>query len=475
MSEQNYTIYKEFLDRLNIGVFILDADGRYIYVNPFYCRQINKSDSFFYQTSIPKLKTQGYLSNSAYERVCQSRKTVNALISIRNDLDTENYDTLTTSIPTFDEKGDIQYIYCTQEPVRMLTDRLQKALMNKGSIDYSASDTAYAVHHIIAESPQMKQILTTLKNIARTDVSVLISGPSGSGKEVLAKYTHLCSERKDNPLVVLNCSAIPESLIESELFGYVKGAFTGAAAEGKEGLIEAANGGTLFLDEINSMPKTLQVKLLRVLETKQVTPIGSTKSIDIDFRLICASNEDLKKLVDEGDFRLDLYYRINVFSVVIPPLCERKDDIAPLAIHYTEYFCNKYKCVHFLGNYVLQQLEEFPWEGNVRELKNFIERLIISVPNDELQIASIPENVILSDAKHSSDTEQTFMQNEEIQDNECLLDRVGLTFHEYMDLFEKKLLEKTLSDLGSPKAAAEALQLNITSIYRKLQKHKIKY
>lgn len=472
---KDFRIYQSFLDNLDMSVFILDGQCNYLYVNPHYCKATNKTVDFFLSHSIPILKSQGYINQAASEIACQRKKKVNALVTIKNDLDSVPYEALTTCTPILDDDGHVLYVCCVQEPVHQIINKLKNATFNKLNVNYSASDTADAAAQVIAESPQMKQIISTLKTIAKTDVSILFSGPSGSGKEVLAKFTHNHSQRAKKPLIVINCSAIPENLIESELFGYVKGAFTGASQSGKVGLIEAADGGTLFLDEINSIPKNIQIKLLRVLETKQITPIGATKPKDIDFRLICATNEDLKKLVDIGEFRMDLYYRINVFGVVIPPLKERKEDLTALAAHFTNKFNQIYNTLHFLSPQVLHQIENMPWEGNVRELKNFIERLIVSTDADVIEIADIPEfaynnlnQPVLPAAVTTVNTDTHPGANLSPD-----YDSHDFSYHTYMDNIKKALLIDALEKLGSPKAVAQKFKLDQSNIYRKMKKYNI--
>jgi len=244
---------------------------------------------------------------------------------------------------------------------------------------------------IIAESPQMKQVLETAKKIAPFDTTVLITGESGTGKEMIANFIHKNSLRKERPFIAINCGAIPSELLESELFGYKKGAFTGANTD-KKGLIEEAEGGTLFLDEIGELPLDLQVKLLRVLQENEIKPIGSNRPKKIDVRFIAATNRDLKKMVEEGKFREDLYYRINVIPIHIPPLRERKEDIIPLAQYFINKFCSRYGIPKKrLSEKAREKLLNYDYKGNVRELENIIERAVLTTEGEE--ITDIPVTV----------------------------------------------------------------------------------
>ena len=232
----------------------------------------------------------------------------------------------------------------------------------------------------------MQAILQTAAQVAQTDSTVHISGETGTGKEVLAKYIHRNSSRADAPIIEINCAALPENLLEAELFGYTKGAFTGALNTGKPGLIEAAHGGTLFLDEINSLPLELQGKFLRVLESHKSKRLGAVEEQEIDFRLLAATNQNLKEGVLAGTFRADLYYRLNVIPLELPPLRERREDIAPLATFFLDYYCKRYSRTKVLSRRVIEQLKAYDWPGNIRELKNVVERLLVTSAAGTLEI-----------------------------------------------------------------------------------------
>ena len=355
-------LFRTAFDHMNMGVFIVDKDTNYIYVNHAYQELSQYPPEFYRNMSLKKLAQRRiFLTSPVWDSVVEKRAMVHAVVTVSDTAKERIYDLLTTAIPILDEAGEIQYVVYIQEPMTDLSRRMQEGLVNKLYQHIDLPRSAAQPHlKIIAESAQMRAIISTLKFSAAGSAPILISGPTGSGKEVLANYIHENSDRSGGPFVVLNCAAIPETLFESELFGYERGAFTGAATSGKIGLIEAARGGTLFIDEINSMPVAMQIKLLRVLETKQITRIGSTKAMDIDFRLVCASNEDLPTLIREKRFRADLYYRINVINVSIPPLSARKEDILPLAIHYVSFFCQKYSCAKALSPQIISCMQDPP-------------------------------------------------------------------------------------------------------------------
>jgi DNA-binding NtrC family response regulator len=240
----------------------------------------------------------------------------------------------------------------------------------------------FTLTRMVARSPKMLEILDLLQQVARLDTTVLIHGETGAGKELLARSLHFSGPRRDKPYVAVNCAAIPQELFESELFGHRRGAFTGAG-EARRGHFQLASGGTLLLDEIGEMPVGLQTKLLRALEEKKITPIGAERPIDIDVRFIATTNRDLKEAVDRGDFRRDLYYRLSVLPVRVPPLRERPEDIPPLAEHFLAEASRRCKkAVPVLAPVALQALVRYPWPGNVRELENVIERAVIVSRDD---------------------------------------------------------------------------------------------
>jgi len=301
---------------------------------------------------------------------------------------------------------------------------------------------------LIGESKAMREILQLVDRVAPLPSTVLITGESGTGKEIVARMIHMGSPRRDKSFVAVNCGAISENLIESELFGHVKGAFTGAFRD-KDGLFKIASGGTLFLDEISTIPLNLQVKLLRAIEEHEIMPVGSTRTIPVDARIIAASNRDLGKDVELGTFREDLFYRLNVIGITIPPLRERRDDI-PLLV---DYFIKKFnrelnKSVTGVSEIVLKQFISYNWKGNVRELENAIERAIILCDGDTIMPEHLPNNFALG-AFSSKNARQG------LRDSVMEFERVQIA----------KTMEVVKWD---KKAAARLLGLSISSLYRKM-------
>jgi len=295
---------------------------------------------------------------------------------------------------------------------------------------------------LIGASNAMQKLYQTIQAVADSNTTVMLRGESGTGKELIASAIVQSSDRANQPYICLNCSALPESLIESELFGYEKGAFTGADSA-RAGLIESAQNGTLFLDEITTLNPSLQSKLLRVLQERTVQRVGGRSSKKIDFRLICATNDDLEDLVRKGQFREDLYYRINVVPVAVPPLRERDGDLALLVDHFLRNYCAACKKpLKTVQPEVLEILEEYPWPGNVRELENVIQRLVVMVSGPNITAEHLPQNLL----QHSASGQEAILIPEE-----------GVDFDAEMERIEIAYLTAALRRTGGKKSAAATL------------------
>lgn len=321
--------------------------------------------------------------------------------------------------------------------------------------------TKYQLENIVAESPAMKHVCEMIKRVAPTDTTVLIFGESGTGKELVAKAIHAYSRRKDKNFLAVNCAALPEALLESEMFGHVKGAFTGATAN-KEGLFEAANGGTMFLDEISSMPSSIQSKLLRVLQEKELRRVGSNENISIDTRVLAATNTSLESLIKEGKFREDLYYRLSVIPIEIKPLRERIEDILPLAYHILRKETPDGKPVPSFDADVSSILESYPWPGNVRELENAIRHAMTFARDNKITKDVLPPKIAATPvtATKASSLDQINASK-------------GRSLKAFLRAKEKDYLEQVLSHTaGDKEKAAKALKISLATLYRKLPETK---
>jgi two-component system, NtrC family, response regulator AtoC len=309
----------------------------------------------------------------------------------------------------------------------------------------------YDYTNIIGASPPMQKLFDRMKRVAGTDSTILVLGESGTGKELVARAVHFNSHRKDKPFIPVSCAAIPENLLESELFGHVKGSFTGAIRD-KIGKFEAANSGTIFLDEIGTMPMHLQTKLLRVLQEQEVERIGSSRTIQLNVRVISATNVNLEEEVKKGNFREDLYYRLNVIPIVLPPLRERTEDILPLVKHFIEKSCTEMKRpLMTISNEAMEILESYRWPGNVRELENLVVRIVALTEGNRIALNDIPSNI-----------------REEVM---TMVTERGVDMVRTVNELEKKMICDALALAKGVKAQAAALlKLNRTTLVEKMRR-----
>jgi len=386
------------------GFYITNNEANTIYVNKSYERITGLRREDLIGRNMADLVDNGIISEATSFRVLKDKKPV----TINQTFNTGKK-ALVVSTPFFDKNNDILMIVTKVRDITELKSLEQKykkstvenikykSLIEELNLQNASSD------YIVAEDESMLNLLLMAKRLARVDTTIIIYGETGTGKELIAKYIYNNSNRSNKPFVKINCGAIPENLIESEFFGYTEGSFTGAVKGGKSGIFEAANDGTLFLDEIGELPFNMQVKLLRVLQDGEFMRIGSNKSINVDVRVIAATNRDLEEFVRKGRFREDLYYRLNVVPLVVKPLRERKLSIIPTAEYFLKVYNEKYKLNKIISTEAYKYFYNYSWPGNVRELSNLVERLVVTSSNDEISVHNIPEhlveNVIIDDAK----------------------------------------------------------------------------
>jgi transcriptional regulator with PAS, ATPase and Fis domain len=461
----NSNLWFNLFDNVDIGIHIINNVGDIIYCNVAFLKMTNTDREEVLKSNVFQMIADGLVKRSVAATSLKEKRKV----SMINHVTTQrgfNYRQLATAKPIFDSFGEIQYVIHEMIRLDILETRFQEAIIeekNNIRVHRFKPTTSF-----IGESDEMKRVIENAHQFAQVDSPVVITGETGVGKEVMAHYIHQNSRRSQYPLVVINCAAVPENLIETELFGYVKGAFTGAVNTGKMGLIEQAEGGVLFLDEINSMPLPLQGKLLRVLETHKIKKIGSAQERFIDFRVIAATNADLIECVKKGTFRADLYYRLSVIVLDIPPLRERKKDIIPLTIFFLNSLCRKYGMTKVFSSNVFRQLEDYPWPGNVRELKNVVERILITSSPKILEIQQIPRNILYEDYLEK---EQLNRKSLKLENNVCELGELSLK--EHLELYEREFLARVLQQSGSTYKAAKLLKVNQSTIARKKMKYNL--
>jgi len=461
---------EEIFDSINEGIYVLNRQGDYIYCNSAFLKMVGATREEVLTLNAFRLIPEGQVSMSVAVMSFEQKKK----LSIINNVVTPkgyHYRQIATATPIFDSVGEIEYMLVETLRMDLLKKRYQGALLleDENCIEMSQMGTGgNEPSDFVAESPAMQQLVELAKQVAKVDTTILISGETGTGKEVMANLIHRNSRRSERPMVEINCAALPENLLEAELFGYEKGAFTGALNTGKPGMVEEANGGTLFLDEINSLPLALQGKLLRVLESHRSKRLGAVAEREIDFRLLAATNQDLKAAVENGTFRADLYYRLNVIPLEIPPLRERREDIVPLALFFLDHFCQKYDRIKIFAKNVFDQMTRYDWPGNVRELKNVVERLTITSSVGTLEICQVPDNLLggNSDVYPIEECPAGW-------ENMYLYDPDNFSLKKYVDLCEKQVIADAIRRCGSSYKAAALLKTDQSTIVRKRHKYGI--
>ncbi|MFB5198154.1 sigma-54 interaction domain-containing protein [Neobacillus sp. KR4-4] len=373
----------KILDHSKDEIFVLDGEKRILYVNQVCERHYGLKPSDVIGKYNVELFEKGYWKPSIVPEVYKRKKPcyMRQQTYIGAEL-------MTSAIPILNDEGEIELVVITSTELQTYEMGKTSGMSNESKPTQTKEETG----HIITNSRKINQILAFCEKVAPTDSTVLIQGESGTGKGVLAQYIHRISKRESSPFLTINCAAIPEELLESELFGYSKGAFTGANKAGKPGLIEAADGGTVFLDEIGEMPLALQAKLLQVIQDKQFLPIGSSEIKKVDIRIIAATNRDLIDMVNDKRFREDLFYRLNVIDIYLPPLRERKEDIIPLTYNFLHQFNKKYHDNKVISEECLNLLIHYSWPGNVRQLENLIERLVV-ISDSIIQVSDLPDMI----------------------------------------------------------------------------------
>ncbi len=452
---------KTVFDSSSDGIWICDKEGRVVNIN----RASEKFGGIKREDIIGKkvsdLIKDGLYSNYVTDEVIQTKRPISQLQHIKNT----NKTVLCTGIPAFDGNGKISLVVINERDMTQL-EAMKKQLEETRKEKEKYKDELVELsmlelkrQKIVAESEQMRQIMRTLLKLAHMEVTdILFLGESGTGKGLLTKFIHNNSKRKKKPFIQINCAALPENLLEAELFGYEKGAFSGARERGKPGLFELANEGTLFLDEIGDLPFSLQAKLLKYLDDHEVMRLGGTKPNLIDCIIIAATNQDLEKLVEQKKFRQDLFYRLNIITIKIPPLRERSEDIFELANSFLNHYNTSYKLKKKLNPLALSLLQAYSFPGNVRELKNLIKKAVVMSEGDVIDnmlLSSVGSEVL---EEWSHDT----TYNRKIQ---------NLT--DVLSVLEKEMLKNAMRHCKSTREMARFLNISQPSVVRKLKKHNL--
>jgi PAS domain S-box-containing protein len=458
---EQYIDFEEICNHLIDAIYIANPKGKTIYVNQAYLDFSGLGKEQFIGKSVYEINKEKKLyTNGVIPTVLKNKErteTVGTVIKTNKKL-------FITGIPIFDDLGKLKYAVALDKDIDQL-EKLKEALENlKSEKETSTAELTYlrkqqvGKETLVAFSTNIIEAIETAQTIAPTDVTVLITGESGTGKEVIADTIYNASNRNKKPFIKLNCSAIPNNLLESELFGYVEGAFTGAVKHGKPGLFEIANGGVILLDEIGDMPLNLQTKLLRVIQQKEVVRIGSSKVIPLDVRIIASTNKDLLVGIKDGTFREDLYYRLNVVPIYLAPLRERLADIEALIENFLFRYNKKYSKNVIITISATKLLLSYSWPGNIRELKNVIERMVVINPT------GIIDDVIVKRVLGVGINETT--QNVYIKNADFNLKQA-------VESFEKDIIIKAVEQNSSKRKAATALGIDHSTLIKKCQRYGI--
>lgn len=452
--------YQELLkiaNCINVGIYITDGNGVTVLVNDESCRTGGLTREDVMGKPMDVLEKEGFIKESVTLKTLRSGNSENMVQDLGDG------GKVFVSSQALKIKDKIEYVITTERDItetqllkEVLKEREEITEKHLEEIEYLKNRSLGTSGEAIAADVKSQNTMRQAIRVAKHDTTVLLTGESGTGKEVYANLIYQNSQRVGKPFIKLNCAAIPENLLEAEMFGYERGAFTGADQMGKIGYFELANGGTLFLDEIGDLPIHLQSKLLRALQEKEIIRVGGTKPIPLDIRLITVTNIDLFQATKSGDFREDLFYRLNVMPIEILPLRKRRTDIGALAVYFTEKYSKAYKLKKRISVDAIEALQEYDWPGNVRELQNILERCVLSFDGQEINRFQIELTLY---PKENGD--KTFDQ-----DN-------GQTLHQMVEEYERKILIMALEEYKLPINVAKHLGVDKSTISRKIKKYKL--
>lgn len=448
-------IHHEILELISEGIYVTDAKGKTLAVNRMYEQLTGLKREELVGRSVIDLRNEGKFDVLTYPEVKSSGQKKIILQTTK-----ANRKVLCTGYPIFDKDQKIALVITFVRDLTLMNQLKEQIADQQKMIEkYREVNSHYrkefAIDSPIFESDEMLQLMEKLKIISKSDATVLLLGETGVGKDVLSRKIREYSPRCNEPFLKVDCSSIPENLLESELFGYESGAFSGASHKGKAGLLEMADKGTVFLDEIGEIPLQMQVKLLRVLQDQELIHVGSTKVRKVNIRFIAATNRDLSEEVRKGNFRSDLYYRLRVAVLNIPPLRERKDDIKIMVKFFLKMYNAKYCRNITFSKHLEKVMQCYKWPGNVRELENFIQGVVVSHENGIFDVNNLPQYML---------TDTVDLEGIKYQDDQKSLNKM-------VGDFERDLLKKALQKHGSADKVAKALKVDRSTIFRKIKKY----
>lgn len=469
-SEIDYSIEKcknivnELANPINtdpVEIFIADDEGITLEVIMSDSEQLyGLAASNFIGKNVRELEQNGYFFPSLTRLVLESKKQVAAVRETKT-----GRKLLASAQPVYDSSGNMRQIITVSREIngfyalKKLLSKIEETMLGDFIKDVYITQEAEDLAGYIVKSPVMKKVLQQIRRVAFFDSTVLLLGETGTGKGSSANLLHRLSPRKAGAFVHVNCGAIPEHLMESEFFGYVPGSFTGANKEGKKGLVELAQKGILFLDEVDCLSLSLQAKLLHLIQEREFMPVGGTKKVSVDVRFVAATNKDLTKMIEEGHFREDLYYRLNVVPIVIPPLRERKEEILAMALYFLERLCKRYGVQRQFSASFVKILLNYNWPGNVRELENMIERCVVTSSGPRIP----PE--LLEGYLQETKAKTRLLQTSAIASTNTSI------LNNKVEKMEKAILKDALHKYGSTRKAAAHLGINQSTVVRKMKKY----
>jgi PAS domain S-box-containing protein len=435
---------------------IIVADGKSILqVNASFARITGVAPGPLIGKDISDLETEKHVCLAAVQEVIRLTSYHKKSLTLQRRLISGN-EIFVTGNPVFDRHGQVIRVLLNVRDVtelKNLEDQIKKVSSVCQDLSQLSEKNKVFFEGIVAESPSMRRLIDLVLRVSRVDSTILLVGETGVGKDVFAGLIYHLSNRNQKPFVSVNCGAIPENLLESEFFGYSRGAFTGADFKGKAGLFEQANKGVLFLDEVAELPLHLQVKLLKVIQDRCFRRLGDTKDIDIDIRIIAATNKDLNQMVSDGLFRADLFYRLYVVPIVIPALRERREDILPLSLMFLNRFNKKYNVSKNLDHELMSVMENYDWPGNVRELANVVERMVVTVHTDILMPCHLPDSI----KKLYNGLSSTKLPN-------------TMNLKEAREAMEYEMIKRAIAQTGSTRKAGQLLGVNHSTVLRKAKR-----
>ncbi|MCB6607982.1 sigma 54-interacting transcriptional regulator [[Clostridium] symbiosum] len=444
---------QEIIEASFDGILVTDAEGNVEIVNQGYVHNTGITREELLGRNILHLVNPVWMKQSVVGMVQEKKETVSLQHMTRN-----GKSIIVTGTPIFDEQKNIRKIVVNSRDISeiyALSEKLESAkkmeeiYMQRLKQQEERGETA---DDVVIVNQDMQNVFRLAKKLGNFNTNVLLTGESGVGKDEVAKFIHKNGLRSTKPYVAVNCGAVPENLLESELFGYESGAFTGALKCGKKGLFELADGGVLFLDEVAEIPLSLQVKLLRVLENREIMRLGGTKLLPLNVRIIAATNRDLPAMIKNGSFREDLYYRLNVVNIRIPPLRERKDEIPLFCLKFVHHYNRQYGENKKLTYPVIDEFQKYSWPGNIRELKNVIENMFVLSDGEYLQVKDIPWNCRRQKVQNSYE---------------------GVSLEEAVEEVERALLKEAKEKFHTTRQIAEYLKVNQSTVVRKLKKYRL--